>query len=49
MGTNDSFLKYAEYTVIGEDFVPFLATAFLFAMVLGIVVMFFQKTSFAFD
>ena len=38
VGTNDSLMKVAQHFFITNDFVPFLATSFGFALVFGLVV-----------
>jgi drug/metabolite transporter (DMT)-like permease len=42
VGINDSLMKVAEHIFITNDFVPFLATAFGFALVFGILVFGYQ-------
>lgn len=43
IGTNDSLIKFAQYFYIKNDYLLFLATAFLFALFIGSIVLFFDK------
>jgi drug/metabolite transporter (DMT)-like permease len=38
VGINDSLMKIAEHDYISDDFIPFLATAFGFALIFGLMV-----------
>jgi len=44
VGANHALMKYAEHFYIGEDFILFMATAFLFALILGILVHLLRST-----
>jgi len=43
VGINDSLMKAAEHFYIRTDFVPFLASSFGFALVFGLVVLFYKS------